>query len=184
MKTAPTLLFEWLDEAHAEGLYEGFSDAELSRFTTEKPPESLEDLRREFAALNAGPPPGNPEIWMNWVILHSGLHAPVGTVQATIFANGSLWIGYKVVRSAWGRGIATAAVQWLLQELAPHYPQRSVFAAVDTRNVASQRVMNKCGFDYLRSEPAEIRGKSTLDYIYRYTLTHPERTNRAYGSAA
>ena len=55
MKTAPTLTFEWLDEAHAEGLYEGFRDEQVSRLTAEKPPESLEELRREFAAFNAGP---------------------------------------------------------------------------------------------------------------------------------
>jgi ribosomal-protein-alanine N-acetyltransferase len=184
MKPAPTLTFEWLDEAHAEGLYPGFSDELVSRLTAEKLPGSLEDLRREFAAFNAGPPPGSAEIWMNWVIREGGSRELVGTVQATVFADGVLWIGYKLVRAAWGRGIATAAVQWLLQELAAHYPGRVVRAAVDTRNRASQRVLQKCGFDYLRSEPAEIRGEATLDYVYQCTLTHPDRTSRDGGSAA
>jgi RimJ/RimL family protein N-acetyltransferase len=183
MKTAPTLTFEWLDEAHAEGLYEGFSDEQVSRWTAEKLPGSLEDLRREFAAFNAGPPADRLEIWMNWVIRDSGSAELLGTLQATVFADGSLWIGYKLVRSAWGRGIATAAVQWLLQELAAHYPGRVVLAAVDTRNLASQRVLQKCGFGYLRSEPAEIRGEATLDYVYQYTLTHAARTSRAGVSA-
>ena len=121
---------------------------------------------------------------MNWVIRESGAEELVGTVQATVLADGALWIGYKLVRSAWGRGIATAAVHWLLQELAAHYPGRVVRAAVDTRNLASQRVLQKCGFDYLRSEPAAIRGEATLDYVYQYTLTHPDRTSRVGGSAA
>jgi RimJ/RimL family protein N-acetyltransferase len=170
MKTAPTLTFDWLDEAHAEGLYTGFNDAEVSRFTAEKLPGSLEDLRREFAAFNAGPPPGSTEIWMNWVIRESGSQELFGTLQATAFVDDSLWIGYKLVRSAWGRGIATGAVQWLLQELARYFPGRVVLAAVDTRNHASQRVLQKCGFCYVRSVPAEIRGDPTLDYIYQYTL--------------
>jgi ribosomal-protein-alanine N-acetyltransferase len=170
MKTAPTLTFEWLDEAHAEGLYEGFSDEQVSRFTAENLPGSQEELRREFAAFNAGPPPGSPEIWLNWVIRESGSRELVGTLQATVFADGALWIGYKLVRSAWGRGIATAAVQWLLQELATHYPGRVVLAATDTRNHASQRVLQKCGFVYVRTEAAEIRDEATLDYVYRYML--------------
>ncbi|HEV2702145.1 MAG TPA: GNAT family N-acetyltransferase [Steroidobacteraceae bacterium] len=170
MKTAPSLTFEWLDEAHAHGLYEGFSDGQLSRFTPEKPPESLADLRREFAAFNAGPPPGRSEIWMNWAIRELGSGLLIGTLQATVFTDGALWIGYKLVRSAWGRGIGTAAVHWLLQELAEHCPGKVVRAAVDTRNHASQRVLQKCGFAYVRSEPAEIRGEATLDYVYQYRL--------------
>lgn len=168
MKTAPTLQFEWLDAAHAEGLYEGFSDEELSRFTPEKPPGSVEDLRREFAAFNAGPPPGRSEVWMNWAVRERDSGRLIGTLQATVFTDGALWIGYKLVRSVWGRGIGTAAVQWLLKELAEHCPGKVVFAAVDTRNHASERVLQKCGFDYVRSEPAEIRGEATLDYVYQY----------------
>lgn len=178
MKTAPTLAFEWLAEAHAEGLYAGFSDEQVSRFTAEQPPESLEELRREFAAFSAGPPPGSPELWLNWIIRDTGSQELVGTLQATVIADGALWIGYKLVRAAWGRGIATAAVQWLLQELATHFPRRVVLAAVDTRNHASQRVLQKCGFSNLRTQPAEIRGEATLDYVYQYTLTHPGRTSR------
>ncbi len=181
MKTTPTLTFEWLHEAHAEGLYAGFSDEQVSRFTAERPPESLEDLRREFAAFNAGPPPGSPEIWMNWIIREAGSQELVGTLQATMFADGALWIGYKLVRRAWGRGIATTAVQWLVQELARHLAQRVVLAAVDSRNHASQRVLQKCGFSKLRTQPAEIRGEATLDYVYQCTLTHPAGTNRAGG---
>jgi RimJ/RimL family protein N-acetyltransferase len=163
-------MFEWLEEAHAEGLYEGFRDAELSRFTPEKPPESVEALRREFAAFNAGPPPGRSEVWMNWAVRERDSGRLIGTVQATVFTDGALWIGYKLVRDAWGRGIGTAAVQWLLQELAEHSPGKIVFAAVDTRNQASQRVLEKCGFGYVRSEPAEIRGEATLDYVYQFRL--------------
>ena len=88
MKTAPSLTFEWLDEAHAEGLYEGFSDVQVSRLTAENPPGSLEDLRREFAAFNAGPPPGSAEIWMNWVIRESGAEELVGTVQVNAPSDG------------------------------------------------------------------------------------------------
>jgi RimJ/RimL family protein N-acetyltransferase len=170
MKTAPTLMFEWLDEAHAEGLYAGFSDEQVSRFTPEKPPQSVAALRREFAAFNAGPPPGRTEIWMNWAIREPGSGQLIGTLQATIFTDGGLWIGYKLVRAAWGHGVGTAAVQWLLQELAGHCPGKKVLAAVDTRNHASQRVLQKCGFGYVRTESAEIRGEATVDYVYQYAL--------------
>jgi ribosomal-protein-alanine N-acetyltransferase len=169
MKTPPTLAFEWLDESHADDLYLGFCDLQVTLFTAEKLPGTLDDMRREFAAFNAGPPPGSLEIWLNWAIRDLGSGQLVGTLQATLFSDGSLWIGYKLVQSAWGRGIATGAVQWLLGELAAHYAGRPVWAAADTRNHASQRVLQKCGFTHLRTEPAEIRGEVTMDHIYQYT---------------
>jgi RimJ/RimL family protein N-acetyltransferase len=170
LTTTPQLTFEWLAETHAEALHEGFSDFEVCRFTAENLPGSLAEMRLEFARFNAGPPPGRAEIWMNWVIRETHSPAPVGTLQATVFADGSLWIGYKLVRAVWGRGIATSAVQWLLKELAPHYAGKPVLAAADTRNHASQRVLQKCGFTHLRTEPAEIRGEPTVDHVYRFVL--------------
>jgi [ribosomal protein S5]-alanine N-acetyltransferase len=170
MTTSPAVTFEWLDETHADALYEGFSDLQVSQFTAEKLLGSLEDMRREFADFQAGAPPGRQEIWMNWVIRETRSQALVGTLQATLFADGALWIGYKLIRSAWGRGIATTAVKWLLQELAPHYAGRTVLAAADSRNHASLRVLQKCGFTHVRTEPANIRGEPTVDHIYEFVL--------------
>jgi aminoglycoside 6'-N-acetyltransferase len=168
--TGPSLAFEWLEEAHADALYPGFSDPEVSRYTAERLPGSLEDMRLEFARFQAGPAPDSGEMWMNWAIRDGSSGELLGTLQATVFANGALWIGYKLVKAAWGRGIATAALRWLLQELAPHFAGRTVMAATDTRNIASQRVLEKCGFAQLRTEPAEIRGEATLDHIYQFLL--------------
>lgn len=51
----------------------------------------------------------------------------------------SYWLGKRY----WGRGIAT----WALQEfLAQHNPMRPMYARVAKDNLASQRVLEKCGF--------------------------------------
>jgi RimJ/RimL family protein N-acetyltransferase len=42
-------------------------------------------------------------------------------------------------------------------------------AAVDSRNAASIRVLEKCGFMPLRREPAELHGAKTEDFIYSTT---------------
>jgi [ribosomal protein S5]-alanine N-acetyltransferase len=168
--TAPVLAFEVLDESHADALYPEFSEEESFRYTAGKRPASLEALRQEFVGLRAGPPPGSNDTWLNWVIREPATGNLAGAVQATIFSDGALWIGYRIIRSASGRGIATAAVQWLLGELASRYPGRGALAAVDTRNDASLRVMAKCGFSLIRTEPAEIRGEPTMDYVFQYIL--------------
>ena len=51
-------------------------------------------------------------------------------------------VGYWIGREFWGRGIATRALQLFL----PEVTTRPLFAHVVRHNVASRRVLEKCGF--------------------------------------
>ena len=51
-------------------------------------------------------------------------------------------VGYWLAREFWGRGVATGALRILLEEVRI----RPLFARVAERNVASRRVLEKCGF--------------------------------------
>jgi RimJ/RimL family protein N-acetyltransferase len=64
-------------------------------------------------------------------------------------SDGRRLVGYWVGRSFWGRGVATAAVRALLDEIA----QRPLFAIVAASNLASIRVLEKNGFVRTSDEP-------------------------------
>jgi RimJ/RimL family protein N-acetyltransferase len=51
-------------------------------------------------------------------------------------------IGYWIGREHWGRGVATRAVSQFLD----HVTTRPLYAGVARHNVASLRVLEKCGF--------------------------------------
>lgn len=51
-------------------------------------------------------------------------------------------VGYWLIREFWGRGIASRALELLLTEVSV----RPLYARVATSNVASLRVLQKCGF--------------------------------------
>lgn len=51
-------------------------------------------------------------------------------------------VGYWIGREFWGRGIATRALRLFLVEV----PARPLFAHVARHNIASRRVLEKCGF--------------------------------------
>jgi RimJ/RimL family protein N-acetyltransferase len=57
-------------------------------------------------------------------------------------ADGECRIGYWLGKDHWGRGIATAALMQFLEVV----PARPLFARVAKQNVASIRVLQKCGF--------------------------------------
>jgi [ribosomal protein S5]-alanine N-acetyltransferase len=160
------LTYEPLSPRHAAELFGDLQDERVHMYVPTRPPRSLESLQREYQEFAAGAPAGSGEAWLNWAIREQSTKGCVGTLQATRFSDGLLWIGYTVVPRLWGHGIATAAVSWLLAELRARFPEHNPLAAVDTRNLASIRVLQRTGFSLLRREPAELRGIATEDFIY------------------
>ena len=57
-------------------------------------------------------------------------------------------VGYWIGRDHWGKGIATRALDALLDE----DTTRPIYARVASDNFGSVRVLEKCGFNVLRSE--------------------------------
>jgi len=165
------LAFERLQEHHALELFEPFQAQQIYRFIPESVPESLESARREFHELSAVHPPDSTEIWHNWVILNRDTSVYMGTLQAMLCTDGSLWIGYKLAPIYWNKGFATKSVNWLAAELDRLYPKLPIHAAVDTKNYGSIRVLEKAGFALLRTEDTVLDGRASEDFIYKLLAT-------------
>jgi RimJ/RimL family protein N-acetyltransferase len=139
------LVLRPLRVADAEEMVAVLGDPVLHEFTGGQP-LGLEELRRRFAAMVAGP--GRPgELWRNWVVRRRADSAAVGTVQATLTQHAEGWAAEVawVVGVPWqGRGYAAEAtralVGWLLEagvgELVAH---------VHPDHVASARVAAAAG---------------------------------------
>lgn len=63
--------------------------------------------------------------------------------------SGRVEVGYWIGREFWGRGIATRALNAFLREVTT----RPLYAHVAEHNVASIRVLEKCGFTISDEEP-------------------------------
>ena len=57
-------------------------------------------------------------------------------------------IGYILKISAWGKGYATEAARRLLKFAFEETPLDEIVAVIDTENIASQSVLEKCGLVY------------------------------------
>lgn len=71
----------------------------------------------------------------------------VGTISCFVL-DGVTDVTYWIVRSSWGRGIATRALELLLQEV----PERPLRARAASDNIASLRVLRKVGFNIVGTE--------------------------------
>lgn len=72
----------------------------------------------------------------------------VAGLVASFKRNGEPEVTYWIGKEYWGKGIATAALSQLLQTVTA----RPMFARIASDNIASKRVLEKCGFYVLRRE--------------------------------
>ena len=107
----------------------------------------------------------------------------------------SLGVGYCLDEHAWGRGYATEAVGAMLHWLYDRLDLNRVEAELDTRNIASARVLEKLGFvrEGLRREDCVVNGEVSDSWIYGLLTrewrpgSHPLRVagaNQAWEKAA
>lgn len=74
----------------------------------------------------------------------------VGEIGGGFTSEGTVEIGYAVVRSHWGRGIATAAVRELVRRIAERPDVRRIVAHTPLDRPESARVVEKAGFTFAR----------------------------------
>lgn len=116
-------------------------------------------LERESIWMAAFPPRDREAFIAHW----RGVLADAGVVKKTILCDGRVagyivsfnrsgerQVGYWLGKAFWGKGVATQALaQFLTYERA-----RPLVAHVVTHNVASVRVLEKCGFAFWRRDRA------------------------------
>jgi RimJ/RimL family protein N-acetyltransferase len=103
------------------------------------------------AAMAAMPPRDRAAFDEHWARIRA---SPTGTLR-TVLADGAVagsvvaWeaggatlVGYWIGRELWGRGVASAALAAFVGEIGT----RPLFATVAVDNVASRRVLERCGF--------------------------------------
>jgi len=71
-------------------------------------------------------------------------------------------IGYTCAPASQGHGIGSEAVGLLIAALAAHTPCRRVIAEIDSRNIASERLLLRLGFDV---DDAEPKSDSSGEYV-------------------
>lgn len=174
MIESPRLTFEPLVPSHASRLYEPFLDPELYLYIPQEPPVSLERLAARYALLEARRSPDGVEVWLNWAIRLRNSDCYVGVIQATVFPDRSAQAAYFIFRPHWRRGYAKEACARILEHLAMDYGVERVWADVDTRNVASIRLLESLGFQREKLTVSADFFKGSSSDEFRYARKYPK----------
>ena len=126
------------------------------------PPAEFIDAREIFARSLERNPTLTGWLHWYWILREDRVLIGSGGFGGTPDQNGKVEIGFSIVDSYHGKGLATEAVKALLEWIEEQQGVRRLVAATITTNNASRRVLRKCGFRLLG--PADDPG--TIEYEY------------------
>lgn len=148
-------------------MYHVFSDPDVMRFsdgvkTKEWVQDWLHTCQERYASWGFGPyaivQRDNQD-----VIGYCGLFS-----YADIDGRPEIEIGYRLRRSAWGKGYATEAAQAVRDDAFANLGINRLIALIDPSNTLSIRVAEKVGMRY--EKDVMLPGYTHPDYVYAITL--------------
>jgi [ribosomal protein S5]-alanine N-acetyltransferase len=155
---------------HAATMLDGLRDPEAYRYIPQGPPTSLDELTTRYKGLESRRSPDGNEAWLNWVLAGPDREAH-GYVQATVhLGSNEAWIAYLVFKSSQRRGYAREALDILIPALRETYGVNRFNAEIDTRNVASIRLVESLGFERVRHIKNADEFKGSVSDEFHYSL--------------
>jgi [ribosomal protein S5]-alanine N-acetyltransferase len=161
---------EPLAEHHAAAMFEGLSDPAAYRYIPQEPPSTVEELAARYQWLERHRSPDGNEAWLNWPLIDANRKAH-GYVQATVdLISKEAAIAYFIFTSSQRQGYAKEALCALLPALRDAYDISRFNAEIDTRNLASIRLVESLGFELVRHVKHADEFKGSVSDEVHYSL--------------
>lgn len=166
------LRLEPLQVHHAALLFEDLRDPRIYRFIPQDPPTSVEALEARYGQLRRRRSPDGRDHWLNWVMQLRQAGVYVGTLEATVYPDGSADIAYSVFPKFWGSGYGKEGCARMLAYLFDQGGITVARAAIDTRNTRSIKLVERLGFHQAEyHEGADFfKGSSSDEYRYEISI--------------
>ena len=152
-----SLLYQPLTDFYTSSLQSLWSDEDVIRYTNIKTPCTLEETQERIQALQQFD-----------VFVVSKNDTVIGLIGCPCIDRSQRHFGlfYQFQKSAWGQGNATCAAEWILDFMAQKYQTVTLFADVLVDNIASEKILQKLGFQYTFQEDYIRNGIRTKIHHY------------------
>lgn len=158
-------LREWSDD-DADWYVAQVRDAEIVRFTTERPSLTVERFRRALDRLR------HDDDAIGFVVVNAASGGRLGNIAADRHGDEAS-VSYWVAPYARGRGVGSQALQEMCRRVASRWPVRAIRLWTHADNVASQRVAEHAGFVDVTDDGATMEVDGQRWPVRRYRRTCP-----------
>ena len=150
IETEQLILRPWKED-DAESLYKYASDSRVSELAL-WPCHTSAEMSRDVIRYIFAPNP------YSFAIVLKTTGEPIGSIglvpkedEHHYTAEEEREVGYWIGYPYWGKGLTTEALDGLIEFCRDSLCLKSLMITTDTRNTASQRVAEKCGFELLEN---------------------------------
>ena len=143
----------------AQSVYENSQDDDTRRFVPDEVYESVEEARVAIEFLMSlyntvdGP--------FVYPIITNENGKNIGYVQLCKLDDENWEIGYHIAKDFTGKGCATEVVKAFIPVMAEKLNLKEVYGICLAENIASVRVLEKCGFTQIYKDMGNYQGKDT-----------------------
>ena len=141
----------------AQSVYENSQDDDTRRFVPDEVYESAEEARAAIEFLMSRYNSDDGPFVYPIITNDSGKN--IGYIQICKLEDGTWEIGYHIAKNFTGKGYATEAVKAFLSAMAKKLNIKEVYGICLAENLASVRVLEKCGFTQIYQGPGNYQGK-------------------------
>lgn len=146
--------------ADAPLAYPWLTDAEIMRYMPTGQDHTLEQVEARVARYITHQERYG---YSRWLIYDRTSGEAIGDAGLlTLPETGEIELGYRLVKPRWGQGLATEAAQGWLDYAFGQLGLAELIAFSHPDNSASVRVMQKCGFHFLRQD--QVSGMEVVVY--------------------
>lgn len=159
----PRLTLRPFEASDAQTVYPWMTDGEIQRFMPTGQDYTMEQVEARVARYMAHQ---EKHGYSRWLIFDRATGEAIGDAGILhIPASGENELGYRLIKSRWGEGLATEVAKAWMEYAFTELGLTELIAFSHPDNGASVRVMQKCGFEFLRNEA--IAGMGVVVYGVR-----------------
>ena len=141
----------------AQTVYENSQDDDTRRFVPDEVYNSVEEAREAIEFLMSRYESTDGPFVYPVITNNEGKN--IGYVQLCKLDEGTWEIGYHIAKNFTGKGYATEAVKAFLSDMAKKLNIKEVYGICLAENLASVRVLEKCGFTQIYEGLGNYQGK-------------------------
>ena len=141
----------------AQTVYENSQDDDTRRFVPDEVYNSVEEAREAIEFLMSRYESTDGPFVYPVITNNEGKN--IGYVQLCKLDEGTWEIGYHIAKNFTGKGYATEAVKAFLSDMSKKLNIKEVYGICLAENLASVRVLEKCGFTQIYQGPGNYQGK-------------------------
>lgn len=152
----PRLIIRPLEMTDDVGMFAMDSDPEVHQYVGGKPTETIEKERDVIAFIRSQYVDFGIGRWAIEEKTTGDFVGWTGFKRMTITVNDHsnfIDFGYRLTRKHWGKGYASEAARAALDYGLERFKYNPVYAMTDVDNRASRRILEKLGFQYIKTFP-------------------------------